>query len=99
MKLGQTEHAVYETKTGDRAAYKVIQDKCSKSWRNGEQEVVLPKSRPGSEHQEQADLEAEKDKCNGEETVHEMLGCRPILTVAAVYDRRFYSDSRSKRSF
>jgi hypothetical protein len=79
-KLRQPKDDVDHAKTRYAAPDEIIQEHASKGERVGQQHVVFPKSGPRDEHEEETDLEAEKNEGHSDNAVHEIS--YKVLTVA-----------------
>jgi len=70
MKLRETQQTIDKAQTGHGASDEIIQSQRLQGGIEGEKGILYPDVRPRDEHQEQTDLETEKDERNGENAIH-----------------------------
>src|SRR5262249_39866451 len=68
--FGKAERQVHHAQPGYGASKKIVEQETTEMKRVSQQDVVFPKLRPRHKHQEEPDLEAEKNKSNGQEAVN-----------------------------
>ena len=68
--FGQSKHDVNDAESGNSSPNEIIEKNTAQVYGVGQKNVVFPESRPRYEHKEKTDLEAKKNKGDGEKAIH-----------------------------